>query len=62
MTLQAPRDLGLQVRLSGFLAGFEGEGFAKHGPTYTSAGYEEAARKLDLEVSAAVGGVRVEWK
>ncbi|MGQ0703433.1 MAG: hypothetical protein ACT4PM_09920 [Gemmatimonadales bacterium] len=61
VTLRAPRDLGLRVRVDGFLAGFDGEGFTKAGPFHTSAGYEGASRKLDVEVSAAVGGVRVEW-
>ena len=60
--LIAPRGLGLQVRMNGFLAGFDGKGFSKSGKTYTSAGYETAKRKVAVEVSSALGGVSVAWK
>lgn len=61
-TIEAPRGLGLRIRMSGFLAEFSGSGFSKNGKTYTSAGYDRATRKVDLEVSSALGGVKVEWK
>jgi hypothetical protein len=62
MTLQAPRDLGLRVRMSGFLAGFDAKGFSKDGKTYTSTNYATAKRKIEVEVSSALGGVTVEWR
>ena len=62
VTLVAPKDLGVRVRMSGFLAGFNGKGFSKQGKTYTSVGYEKAARKVNVEVSSALGGVTVEWR
>jgi hypothetical protein len=61
-TIQAPRGLGLRIRMSGFLADFAGSGFGKDGKTYTSTGYESAERKVELEISSALGGVKVEWK
>jgi hypothetical protein len=60
--LIAPRGLGLRVQMSGFLAGFEAKGFSKSGKTYTSEGYDSAKRRLEVEVSSALGGVSVEWK
>lgn len=62
VTLRAPKELGVRVRMSGFLAGFEGSGFSKAGKTYTSAGYDAAKRRVDVEVSSALGGVTVEWR
>lgn len=60
--LIAPKGLGLRVSLNGFLAGFDGSGFSKSGKTYTSAGYAAAARKVDVDVSSALGGVSVVWR
>jgi len=62
VTLSAPRDLGLRVRVSGFLADFDAEGFDKDGKTYTSTNYRSAKRHIDVEVSSALGGVTVVWK
>jgi hypothetical protein len=62
VTLQAPSGLGLRVTMNGFLAGFDAKGFTKSGRTYTSAGYEKAARKLEVQVSSALGGVSVVWQ
>lgn len=62
VTLSVPRDLGLRVRVSGFLSGFDAKGFSKDGKTHTSNNYASAARKLDVEVSSAMGGVSVIWK
>lgn len=62
VTLQAPRGLGLRVTMSGFLADFSGSDFSKNGKTYTSAGYDRAARKVDVQVNSALGGLKVEWR
>ena len=62
VTLFAPRDLGLRVRVSGFLSGFDAKGFDKDGKTYTSANYASAKRHIEVEVSSALGGVSVVWK
>jgi hypothetical protein len=60
--LLAPRELGLRVRMDGFLSRFDASGFTRSGKTYTSAGYARATRKLEVEVSSALGGVSVEWR
>jgi hypothetical protein len=62
VVFEAPPDLGLRVRMVGLLAKFEGDNFVKNGKTWTSEGFDQATRKVDLEVHSAVGGVRVERK
>lgn len=62
VTLVAPKDLGLRVRVTGFLSGFDGKGFTKDGKTWTSTNYAGSGRKVDVEVNSALGGVSVEWK
>ncbi len=60
--LVAPRDLGIRVRMSGFMAGFDAKGFSKEGKTYTSTNYSAAKRKIEVEVTSALGGVEVVWR
>jgi hypothetical protein len=62
VTLAVPRDLGVRVRMSGFLSGFDAKGFDKEGKTFTSANYGSAKRHIEIEVSSALGGVEVIWK
>lgn len=61
LTLMLPRDAGVAVRLSRFLASFDAAGFTKRGDTWYTAGYEAARRRLVLDVSATFGGVNVVW-
>jgi hypothetical protein len=62
VTLSVPKRLGLKVRVTGFLAGFDAKGFTKDDGVYTSANYATAGRKLEVEVRSALGGVQVVWK
>lgn len=62
VTLAVPKDLGVRVRMSGFLSGFDAKGFDKEGKTYTSDNYGSARRHIEVEVSSALGGVEVVWK
>ncbi len=62
VTLEAPRGLGVRVNLRGFLAGFEAEGFEKRSGVWESANWAGAARRVEVDVASALGGVRVEWK
>jgi hypothetical protein len=48
--------------MNGLMAKFEGDDFVKNGKTWTSNGFDQAARKVELEVHSAIGGVRVERK
>jgi hypothetical protein len=54
--------LGVKISLSGFLAGFEGSGFKKRDGAWYSPGYDQAVRKVDVAVTGALGGVKVEWR
>lgn len=62
VVLEAPRAMGIRVKMAGVVSQFDGEGFTRDGKTWTSAGFDQKTRKVDLEVRSAVGGVRVEWK
>ena len=62
VTLAVPGDLGVRVRMSGFMSGFDAKGFDREGKTYTSANYGSAKRHIEIEVSSALGGVDVIWK
>jgi hypothetical protein len=61
LTLRLPRGLGVRVRMDKFLSSFDAAGMIRQGNTFTTPGYDRAERRLDLDVTAAVGGVRVEW-
>ena len=61
LTLRLPRQVGVKVTMDKFLATFESAGLARRGDAFQSSNYDSAPRHLDLEISTAVGGVRVEW-
>jgi hypothetical protein len=61
LTLMLPRDAGVAVRVSRFLASFERSGFVKKGDTYYTPGYDAASRRINIDVTAAFGGVNVVW-
>jgi hypothetical protein len=59
--LRLPRDVGVAVRLSRFLASFDAAGFEKRGNMYYSANFNSARYRLNLDVNASLGGVDVVW-
>jgi len=61
LTLMLPRDAGVSVRVTRFLASFERTGFVKRGDTYYTPGYDASSRRLALDVRAALGGIDVVW-
>ncbi len=61
LTLRLPREVGVQIRLSRFLARFDRAGFTQRGNTYYSSNFESARYRLTLNVDAAIGGVDVNW-
>jgi predicted membrane protein len=56
-----PRDLGVAITLSRFLASFDHDGFTKRGGVYYSDNYAAARVHLNLDVDAAFGGIEVHW-
>jgi len=61
LTLRLPRRVGVRITLDRFLASFDPAGLVRSGNGFQSAGYDKAERRLDIAVTTAVGGVRVEW-
>jgi hypothetical protein len=61
LTLRVPRGLGLRVRKGGLLVGFDSQGLVKRGDVYYSENWDDAERKLTVNVDAALGSVRVTW-
>jgi hypothetical protein len=61
LKLLLPRDLGVAITLSRFLASFDHEGFTKRGGVYYSPNYATATYRLNLGVDAAFGGIEVHW-
>ncbi len=63
LVLRIPRGAGVRLKLDRFLASFAPQGLSRStdGTVWTSAQWDSAAEKLDLELDTAVGGVTVEW-
>jgi len=61
LTLRVPRGVGLSVRRSGVLTSFDSEGLVKRGNVYESVGYDQSERKLNIDIDAALGTIRVQW-
>jgi hypothetical protein len=61
LTLRLPRRVGVRITLDNFLASFEPEGLQRNGTSYQTAGYEAAPRHLDIALTTAVGGVKIDW-
>ena len=59
--LMLPRDVGVEVHLSRFLASFDAAGFTKRGDVYQTANFATARQRLVLHVNASLGGIDVSW-
>ncbi len=62
LELQIPGSLGVRLRRpDSFLASIETEGLEKRGKVYQSANWESAERKVEIEITAVLGSVDLEW-
>ncbi len=61
LELHFPEDLGVRIHKDSFLTSFDSEGLVKRGDAYYSLNWEEAERKIYVDVDAAFGSVRVLW-
>lgn len=61
LVIRLPRDIGVQVSLDRFLAAFQPAGLVQRGNAFVSPDYDAAGRRLDIALTTAVGGVRIEW-
>ena len=61
LTLRLPRGLGVAVQKSSVLASFDSQGLIKRGQVYYSEGFDKAERKLNINIDAALGSIKVLW-
>jgi Cell wall-active antibiotics response 4TMS YvqF len=61
LTLRLPRKVGVRIAMDTFLSSFETVGFVRRGETFQSPNYDRSQQHLDLELTTAMGGVKVEW-
>jgi hypothetical protein len=61
ITLRLPRRVGIRLSMDKFLSSFEPAGLVRRGDSFVSPNYDSAERRLDLDLTTAMGGVSVEW-
>lgn len=61
LTLRLPRELGVRITQDGFMTDFEAPGLTKRDGAYYSGNWDTAARKLTVDIDAAMGEIDVEW-
>jgi hypothetical protein len=61
LTLRLPRQVGVRLRMDKFLSSFEPVGLVGRGDAFESPGYARAERRLDIDLTTAMGGVSVQW-
>jgi len=61
VVLRLPRDVGVRLVVDRWLANVGNTGFTRDGNTWVSEGHAGTTRKLEMALTAAAGGVRVEW-
>ena len=61
LQLRLPRQPGVRITMDKFLSSFEAAGLIRQGDSFVSRNYDGAERRLDLEITTAVGEVDVEW-
>lgn len=62
LMLRLPRNVGVEVEMNQFLAGFDKTGFVRRGRAYYSPNYDTAKTRLHLDITAALGQVEVAWR
>jgi hypothetical protein len=61
LELRVPEEIGLELRKDSFLTSLDSEGLVKRGEAYRSLNWENAARKVTVDLDAAFGSVKVVW-
>lgn len=61
MELRFPRGLGVKLHKDSFLTSLDSQGLVKRGDSYYSLNWDQATRKIDIDLDAAFGSVRVVW-
>ena len=61
LELRVPEGLGIRLRKESFLTALDSEGLVKRGDVYESVDWDEADRRVTIELDAAFGRVDVVW-
>jgi hypothetical protein len=61
LELMVPEGLGVRLRKDSFLTALDSEGLVKRGDVYESLDYDDADRRVTIDLDAAFGSVRVVW-
>lgn len=61
LELRLPEGLGVKIVKDTFLTSFDSEGLVKRGNAYYSLDYEDADRRLTIDIDAAFGSIKVVW-
>ncbi len=59
LELQVPQELGVRLSRSTFLTSLDADDFVRRGGDYYSPNWDEAEHQLHIDVSAALGNIRV---
>lgn len=61
LELRFPEGLGVRLTKDSFLTSLDSEGMVKRGDSYYSLDWEQADRKITIDLKAAFGSVKVLW-
>lgn len=61
LELRVPEGLGIRLNKDSFLTALDSEGLVKRGDTYESLDWNEADRRVTIDLDAAFGSVEVTW-
>lgn len=61
LEFRLPEGLGVKIVKDTFLTSFDSEGLVKRGNAYYSLDYEDADRRLTIDIDAAFGSISVVW-
>ena len=60
--IKLPRDLGVELKVrKSFLSGIDMKGFRKTDGGYLSENFDQASKKMQLDISAGIGGIEIDW-
>ena len=59
LEIRVPESLGVHVRRQNFLTAIEADGFVRRGRSYRSPNWETAERRVEVEISAALGAIDI---
>lgn len=61
LEIHVPEGLGIRLRKDSFLTSLDSEGLIKRGDVYESPDFDEAERRVTIDLDAAFGSVAVVW-